>query len=101
MSTAPRWLGVPQMVAVDSAGPQLEGTLMVTGLSVFHARLTANVGLIPVGWAYFQNSARWKASVTWPVPIAVPPHVQDWLLTIGEFCVRLSGLAPGSQLSVL
>ncbi len=52
---------------------------MVMAVSVLNARLTANVGLIPVGWAYFQNSARWKASVTCPVPIAVPPHVQDWL----------------------
>src|SRR5690349_15256226 len=74
---------------------------MVTGLSVLNARLTPNVGLTPAGWANFQNSARWKASVTCPVPIEVPPHFQDWATTIGDFCVRVSALAPESQLSIL
>src|SRR6516165_6471592 len=77
------------------------GTLMVTGASVLNASFTPNVGLIPVGWANFQNSARWKALVTCVVPIEVPPNVWALALTIGEFCVRASALAPGSQLSAL
>src|SRR5215472_6009779 len=78
-----------------------DGTLTVIALCVVTARLMPNVGLMPVGFAYFQNSARWKASVICPVPIAVPPQVQDWLLTIGEFCVRVSALAPESHESIL
>ena len=35
------------------------------------------------------------------MPIFVPPQVQVWLLKIGEFCVRVSALAPESQLSFL
>src|SRR5579859_3383078 len=77
------------------------GTWRVTGLRVVTCRLMPNLGLMPPGLAYFQNSARWKASVTCPVPIFVPPHVQDWLLKIGEFWVRVSAGAPASQLSFL
>src|SRR5690348_9492104 len=77
------------------------GTVMVIGASFLTVRLTANPGLIPVGFAYFQNSARWKASVTWPVPIGVPPQVQGWLTNRGDCRVRVVALAPGSQLSIL
>src|SRR5215469_8901227 len=77
------------------------GTLTVTALCVVTDRLMPNVGLMAPGLVYFQNSARWNASVYCPVPIAVPPQVQDWLLTIGEFCVRVSALAPESQQSIL
>src|SRR6516225_1040861 len=74
---------------------------MVIALSVFSDSLTWKPGLIPVGWADFQNSARWKASVYCPVPTDVLPNFQDWLTKIGDFCVRASALAPGSQLSTL
>src|SRR6516165_6524272 len=90
---------LPQPMAKVAASAL--GTFTVTGLSVVIFSLTAKPGLMPAGWAYFQNAARWKASVTCPVPIGVPPHVQAWLLKIGEFCVRVSALAPESQLSVL
>src|SRR6516162_542341 len=74
---------------------------MVIALSVFSDSLTWKPGLIPVGWADFQNSARWKASVYCPVPTDVLPNFQDWLTKIGDFRVRASALAPGSQLSTL
>ncbi len=35
------------------------------------------------------------------VPIAVPPKLWAWATTIGDFCVRVSALAPASQLSTL
>src|SRR5215470_162700 len=77
------------------------GTLMVTAGSVFTDSLTWKPGLIPVGLANFQNSARWKASTYCPVPTDVLPNFHDWLTTTGEFFVRASALAPGSQLSAL
>ncbi len=57
--------------------------------------------MIPLGWASFQNSARWKALVTCTLPTEVPPNEWAWALTIGEFCTRASALAPASQLSAL
>ena len=90
---------LPQPVVPVAASAS--GTLMVTGLSVLNASFTPKLGLIPVGWAYFQNSARWKALVTCTVPTEVPPNLVSLVLTIGEFCVRASALAPGSQLSTL
>src|SRR5690349_5234298 len=77
------------------------GTLMVTALSVVSDSLTWKPGLIPLALANFQNSARWKASMYCPVPIDVPPNFQGWLTKTGDFCVRVSALAPGSQLSTL
>src|SRR5947209_5772782 len=84
-----------------SAEMSASGTVMVTGASVLNASVTWKFGLIAVGLANFQNSARWKASTTCVVPSAVPPYVWALALTIGEFCVRASALAPGSQLSTL
>ena len=74
---------------------------MVIAGSVLTVSLSWKLGLIPVGLAYFQNSARWKASMYCPVPIDVLPNFHDWLTTTGDFCVRASALAPGSQLSAL
>ncbi len=53
---------LPQPIAAVAAWAR--GTLMVTAGSVLNASLTWNPGLTPLGWANFQNSARWKASVT-------------------------------------
>jgi hypothetical protein len=36
-----------------------------------------------------------------PVPIDVLPNFHAWLTMTGDFCVRASALAPGSQLSTL
>src|SRR5215472_17006879 len=77
------------------------GTLIVTGLRVLKFSVTPNLGLMPPGLANFQKSASWKALVTWTVPIFVPPNVKLAFLTIGEFCTRVSALAPESQLSFL
>src|SRR5215467_11817003 len=93
ISTPPR-MPLPQLVV--PVAQSAVGTLIVTGLSVFRDSVTPNLGLIPVGLANFQNSARWKALVTCVVPIETPPNLVSLVLTIGEFCVRASGLAPGS-----
>jgi hypothetical protein len=96
--------GAEQAVAAADGpcrGPQPAGTLIVIAGSVVTVSLLWNPGLIPVGLANFQNSARWKASMYCPVPIDVPPNFQDWLTKTGDFCVRASALAPGSQLSTL
>src|SRR5215467_10699551 len=98
ISTPPR-MPLPQLVV--PVAQSAVGTLIVTGLSVFRDSVTPNLGLIPVGLANFQNSARWKALVTCVVPIFVPPKVKEAFLKIGEFCVRVSALAPESQLSFL
>ena len=34
------------------------------------------------------------------MPTAVPPNVQGWLTKMGDCCVRASGVAPLSQLSL-
>src|SRR6266496_1014744 len=90
---------LPQLVAPSAAWAA--GTLMVIAESVFTDSLTWKPGLIPLGLANFQNSARWKASMYCPVPTDVLPNFQDWLTRTGDFCVRASALAPGSQLSAL
>src|SRR5258708_3828055 len=90
---------LPQLIGAVAACAS--GTLMVTALSVFTDRLSPNVGLIPPGLANFQNSERWKASMYCPVPIDVLPNFHAWLATTGDFCVRVSALAPASQLSTL
>src|SRR5260370_18957165 len=96
---APPGRPLPQPIGPNSAAWAL-GTLMVIAASVLTDRESPNVGLIPVGWAYFQNSARWKASMYCPVPIDVLPNFHDWLTMTGDFCVRARGVAPVSQLSV-
>src|SRR5215475_3903547 len=82
---------LPQPVVPSAVAAS--GTLMVIAGSVLNASLTPKLGLIPVGLANFQNSARWKALVTCTVPIETPPNLVSLVLTIGEFCVRASGLA--------